>query len=249
MFRGAGTVVNVGTVLVGSGLGVLIGNRLPIRTREVVTDALGLVTLLVAALSASAVTDPGLRQAVGSSAPVLIVLGSLLIGGITGSLLRVEERLDGLGAWLQKRLVSGSGSAERQRFVEGFVAASLLFCVGPLTVLGSLSDGLGNGADQLLLKSTLDGFAALAFASAFGWGVAASALTVAVVQGTLTALGALMGRLLPDPDVLALTATGGLLLVGVGLRLLRVKRVPVGDLLPALLVAPMLTQLVLAWQG
>jgi uncharacterized protein len=246
MFRGLGTVINVSTVLVGSGLGVLLGNRLPNRTRDVVTDALGLVTLLVAALSASAVNAGRLSAAVGTSAPVLIVLGSLLVGGITGSLLRLEERLEGVGASLQARFARTSDSAERRRFVEGFVAASLLFCVGPLTVLGSLSDGLGNGADQLILKATLDGFAAIAFASSFGWGVAASALTVAVVQGLLTLLGAVLGHLLPPPHLLALTATGGLLLVGVGLRLLAIKSVPVGDLLPALVVAPVLTELVVA---
>lgn len=244
MFRGAGTAINIVTVLLGSGLGVLLGHRLPQRTREVVTDGLGLVTLLVAALSASAVTADAFRAAVGSSAPVLIILGALLLGGIAGSLLRIEDRLEGVGATLQRRLAASSDSAERWRFVEGFVAASLLFCVGPLTVLGSLSDGLGNGADQLILKATLDGFAAIAFASSFGWGVAASALTVAVVQGVLTLLGGLLGQLLPPPHLLALTATGGLLLVGVGLRLLQIKPVPVGDLLPALLVAPALTQLV-----
>lgn len=248
MFRGVGTVVNVATVLVGSSIGVLLGNRLPARTRDVVTDALGLVTLLVAALAASAVTDSALREAVGSAIPVLIVLGAVLIGGITGSLLRIEERLEGFGGWLQGRLTSASDSAERRRFVEGFVAASLVFCVGPLTVLGSLSDGLGDGADQLLLKSTLDGFAAIAFASSFGWGVAASALTVAVVQGTLTLLGGLLGHLLPAPHLIAVTATGGVLLIGVGLRLLQVKRLPVGDLLPALLVAPVLTELVVRFR-
>jgi uncharacterized protein len=248
MFRGLGTVVNVTTVLLGSGVGVLLGNRLPVRTRDVVTDALGLVTLLVAALSASAVSSAGFTRAVGTSAPVLIVLGALALGGAVGSLLRIEERLEQFGAALQRRLAGRSDSAERHRFVEGFVAASLLFCVGPLTVLGSLSDGLGNGADQLILKATLDGFAAIAFASSFGWGVAASALTVAVVQGSLTLLGGLLGNLLPAPHLLALTATGGLLLVGVGLRLLKVKPVPVGDLLPALLVAPALTQLVMAFR-
>jgi uncharacterized protein len=246
MFRGLGTVINVCTVLVGSSLGVLLGHRLPNRTREVVTDALGLVTLLVAGMSASAVSSSALSAAVGTSAPVLIVLGSLLLGGIAGSLLRIEERLEGLGVKLQAWFARTSDSAERRRFVEGFVAASLLFCVGPLTVLGSLSDGLGNGADQLILKATLDGFAAIAFAASFGWGVAASALTVAVVQGVLTLLGAVLGSLLPEPHLRALTATGGLLLVGVGLRLLAVKSVPVGDLLPALLVAPALTQLVIA---
>lgn len=244
MFRGFGTVVNVATVLVGSGLGVLLGHRLPRRTRDVVTDALGLVTLLVAALSAAAVRDPDLARAVGNSAPTLIVLGSLLVGGIIGSLLRIEYRLESFGSWLQGGLAGLADSAERRRFIEGFVAASLLFCIGPLTVLGSLSDGLGNGSDQLVLKATLDGFAAIAFASSFGWGVAASALVVAVVQGTLTLLGGVLGGLLPQANLVAVTATGGLLLVGVSLRLLQIKQVPVGDLLPALVVAPLLTQLV-----
>ncbi|MBA2444542.1 MAG: DUF554 domain-containing protein [Nocardioidaceae bacterium] len=244
MFRGFGTALNVATVLVGSGVGVLLGHRLTARTRDVVTDALGLVTLLVAGLSALAVTDADLRAAVGSSAPVLIVLGSLLIGGIAGSLLRIEDRLEGFGGWLQGRLSTRDGSVERQRFIEGFVSASLLFCVGPLTILGSLSDGLGNGADQLILKATLDGFAAVAFAASLGWGVAASALAIAVVQGSLTGVGALLGEVLPAPHLAALTATGGLLLVGVSLRLLQIKPVPVGDLLPAVIAAPLLTELV-----
>jgi uncharacterized membrane protein YqgA involved in biofilm formation len=243
--RGAGTLLNVLTVLVGSGIGVLLGHRLPTRTREVVTDGLGLVTLLVAATSAATVLDPALSRAVGSSAPVLIVLGSVLIGGIVGSLLRIEERLEGLGEAIRRRIPHGGGG-DRERFVEGFVAASLLFCVGPLTILGSLDDGLGRGIDKLALKATLDGFASIAFAATLGWGVAASALVVLVVQGSLTILGALLGDLLPAADIAALTATGGLLLVGVGLRLLRIRAVPVADLLPALAVAPLLVALVAA---
>ncbi|MGH3506217.1 MAG: DUF554 domain-containing protein [Nocardioidaceae bacterium] len=244
MFPGIGTVVNVATVLVGSAIGVLVGHRLPQRTRDVVTDTLGLVTLLIAALSALEVTSSSLSDATSDSAPVLIVLGSMLVGGIIGSLLRVEYGMESLGGWLQRRLVGRSESEERRRFIEGFVAASLLFCVGPLTILGSISDGLGNGADQLFLKAVLDGFAAIAFAASFGWGVAASALVVAVVQGSLTVLGAALGDVLPDAHLAALTATGGLLLVGVALRLLQIKQVPVGDLLPALLIAPLLTQIV-----
>lgn len=233
-------------MLVGAGLGVLLGHRLTQRTRDVVTDGLGLVTLLIAALSALSVTDPALSDAIGSSAPMLVVLGSLLVGGIVGSVLRLEQRVEGLGAWLQSRLTSDEGSAERRRFVEGFVAASLLFCTGPLTVLGSLNDGLGRGADQLFLKSALDGFAALAFAASFGWGVAASVLTVVVVQGGLTLAGVLLGDVLPDAHVAALTAVGGLLLVGVALRLLRVREIPVADLLPALVMAPLLVALATA---
>ena len=246
MFPGIGTVVNVATVLVGAGLGVLLGHRLSQRTRDVVTDGLGLVTLLIAALSAASVTDPVLSAEIGDSAPMLVVLGSLLVGGIVGSLLRLEQRVEGLGAWLQARLTREEGSAERRRFVEGFVASSLLFCTGPLTVLGSLNDGLGRGADQLFLKAALDGFAALAFAASFGWGVAASALTVIVVQGGLTVAGVLLGDVLPDAHVAALTAVGGLLLVGVALRLLRVREIPVADLLPALVVAPLLVSLAAA---
>jgi len=243
LFIGAGTVLNVGTVLAGSAVGALLGERLPGRTRDVVTDGLGLVTLLVAGLNLMAVRDPAYIDAVGSGWTVLVVLGAVLIGGIAGSLLRIEDRLEGLGAILQRRLGGkGADDERRRRFVEGFVDASLLFVVGPLAILGSLQDGLGEGIDQLALKATLDGFAAIAIAASLGWGVAASALTVAVVQGTLTALGWALGDVLPAYAVAALTATGGLLIVGIALRLLRIKQVPVGDLLPALLVAP-----VLAW--
>jgi uncharacterized protein len=246
LIPGIGTLVNVATVLLGASIGVLAGHRLPERTRDVVTDALGLVTLLIAATSAVAVGSPALTSYVGSSAPMLIVLGAMVIGGIVGSLLRLEARVEGLGGWLQTRLAGETGSVERHRFIEGFVVSSLVFCMGPLTILGSLNDGLGQGADQLYLKSALDGFAAIAFAASFGWGVAASALTVLVVQGSLTVVGLLLGDVLPDAHVAALTATGGLLLVGVALRLLRIREIPVADLLPALVAAPVLVQFA-AW--
>ncbi|KAB2807627.1 DUF554 domain-containing protein [Pimelobacter simplex] len=238
---GTGTAVNAAAVLLGAALGRLAGDRLPQRTRDLVTDGLGLVTLLIAGTSAMAVLDPDLAAAVGDSAPMLVVLGAVLLGGIVGSLLRLEQRVEGLGAWLQRRLAGDTGSAERQRFVEGFVISSLIFCTGPLTILGSLNDGLGKGADELYLKSALDGFAAVAFAAAFGWGVAASVLTLVVVQGSLTLAGLGLGDVLPDAELAALTATGGLLLVGVALRLLDLKPVAVADLLPALALAPLLT--------
>jgi uncharacterized membrane protein YqgA involved in biofilm formation len=246
MFRGFGTVLNVATVVIGSGLGLLLGQRLPQRTRDVVTDGLGLTTLLIAAVSAGAVLDPVFAALVGRSSTVLVVLGALVIGGIVGSLLRIEARLESLGAALRDRLAGTDDSASRRRFVEGFVTASLVFCVGPLTILGSLSDGLGLGYQQLALKAALDGFAAIAFAASFGWGVMASALVVAVVQGSLTVLGLLVGDILAEGYVAAITAVGGLLLIGVALRLLRIKPLPVGDLLPALAVAPALVAVVSA---
>jgi hypothetical protein len=226
-------------VLVGGTLGALLGDRLPTRVRDVVTDGLGLITLVVGGLNAAAVISPELEDAVGAGVPLLIVLGSVVVGGALGAALRLESRLEGIGAHIQARLSRGAaGPDSRRRFIEGFVTASLVFCVGPLTILGSLEDGIGDGVELLALKSVLDGFAALAFAASLGWGVVASALTVLVVQGALTAIGVLAGRVLGDAEVAALTATGGVLLLGVGLRLLRVKPVPVGDLLPALLLAP-----------
>ncbi|MCH1868323.1 DUF554 domain-containing protein [Nocardioides sp. CFH 31398] len=246
VFPGVGTLVNVLAVLLGSAVGALAGDRLPERTRTVVTDGLGLVTLLIAASSAVAVTDPALARAVGGSAPMLIVLGAILLGGITGSLLRLEDRLEDLGALLQRVLVrrgpAGGGAPDeaRVRFVQGFVVSSLVFCVGPLTILGSVEEGLGGGPEQLLLKSALDLFASIAFAAAFGWGVAASVVSLVVVQGGLTLLGATLGDVVPDAQLAAMTATGGLLLIGVALRLLDLKQVKVADLLPSLLVAPLL---------
>jgi uncharacterized membrane protein YqgA involved in biofilm formation len=176
----------------------------------------------------------------------MVVLGSLVLGGITGSFLRLEDRLEGFGGWLQRRLSPTGAGETRERFIEGFVLSSLVFCVGPLTILGSLNEGLGRGADQLLLKSVLDGFAALAFAASFGVGVMASALSVALIQGTLTVLGVVLGSALPEPHLFALTATGGLVLIGVAVRLLDLKPIPVADLLPALAFAPVLTEIAIA---
>jgi uncharacterized membrane protein YqgA involved in biofilm formation len=250
LFPGVGTLVNIVAVLVGAVIGVLVGHRLTQRTRDVVTDGLGLVTLLIAATSAVSIADPDWSAAVGDSAPMLIVLGALLLGGILGSILGIEDGLEAFGSWLQGRLHARAGgreeSADRQRFIEGFVSSSLVFCVGPLTVLGSINDGLGNGADQLYLKAALDGFASIAFAASLGWGVGASAIAIFVVQGSLTLLGAVLGDILPAAHLAALTTTGGLMLVGVALRLLRIKQDPVGDLLPALLIAPLLTAAVIA---
>ncbi len=284
-FPGLGTVINVATVVVGALLGMAVGHRLPERTRSLVTDCLGLVTLLIAALSCVSVTDASLREAVGTGVPVLVVLGSLLMGGITGSLLRIEERLEGLAgtiqSWMARRrrfaggdraggdraggdraggdraggttagntagdAASDDSPRARERFIEGWLTASLLFCVGPLTILGSLSDGLGRGIEQLTLKAVLDGFAAMAFASSFGVGVLMSAVSVAVIQGLLTGVGVLLGSVLPDANIAALTATGGLMLVGISLRLLRIRDIPVANMLPALIVAPVLTQVVVA---
>lgn len=248
-FPGLGTLVNVAAILVGGLAGLGVGHRLGERTRSVVTDCLGLITLLVAAQACVSVTAAPFMSAVGSGGSVLVVLAALLVGGIGGSLVGIERRLEALAARIQGRTAGAgdpgpAGHAVRERFVEGWLTASLLFCVGPLAVLGALADGLGHGIEQLTLKSVLDGFAALAFASSFGVGVLFSAVSVAVVQGGLTLVGVLLGNVLPDAHVAALTATGGLLLVGVAIRLLGIREIPVGDMLPAVFLAPAITELV-----
>lgn len=243
MFIGVGTVVNVVTVLIGGCLGLLVGHRISDRTRETITDVLGLMTLVIGVLSVLSLTSDTLVAAVGSGA-TLVVLGSLLLGAVTGSALRIERRMEAGAEQLKQRF---RGAGDQGSFVDAIVTPSLLFCVGPLTLLGTLSDGLGLGADALYLKSLLDGFAALAFASSLGWPVLLSAVVLGVVQGTLTLVAHLAGDLISSAQLDALTATGGVLLIALGLRLLRIKQIPVGDLLPALLFAPVLVAVIQAF--
>lgn len=240
MFVGLGTVTNVITVVTGSLVGLTLGHRIPERTRELITDVLGLITLVVGGLSVASVTSDALREAVGSGG-VLVILGAMMIGSLLGSWWRVEERLENVAERIRRRFVR---DGEASTFVDGFVTATLLFCIGPLAILGSLSDGLGLGAEQLMVKSMLDGFAALAFASTLGIGVMLAAVPVALYQGTLTVLGYLMGDFLPMAHIDALTATGGIIIMGLGIRLLKFKPIAVGDMLPALFVAPVLVQLI-----
>lgn len=244
---GLGTLINIAAILIGSTVGVLVGHRFPERTRVSVTDALGLVVLVIGAMNLFALADSDYRDAVTEAGTLLVVLFSILIGGIIGSLLRIEYRLELIGGWLQRRFTKGD--EPRSRFIEGFVTASLVFCIGPLTILGSLSDGLGQGIEQLTLKSVLDGFASLAFASTFGWGVAASTISVAVFQGLITIIGFFAGSVMPAALIASITATGGVLLLGVGIRMLNIRAIAVGDLLPALLVAPVLTGVVGSFLG
>ena len=239
---GLGTVINFFAIVVGAVIGTLLGDRLSNRTRNVVTDALGLMTLLVAGLSIIDITKPEFQRELGPGIGVLVVLGSLILGGITGSIWRLEDRFESIGKRLKKSL-NKKIKTNDSNFVEGFVSASLLFVVGPLAILGSISDGLGKGIEQLALKSSLDFFASIAFAASLGIGVAFSALAVGIYQGIFTLLGFGLGDILSEAQVIALTVTGGLLLVGVGLRLLKIKQPPVADLLPALIYAPILAKI------
>ncbi len=214
-----GTIVNTATVIIGSLIGLGIGAKFSEKMKTIVTSALGLATLLI-----------GFKMAFGSS-EILLVIASLALGGIIGELLNLEQKLENIGEVIKKRVKSQSGN-----FVLGFVTASLVFCVGPMTIVGSLEDGMRGDASILYAKSMLDGFASLAFASSLGIGVLFSALTVLIYQGLLTLLGSQLAFLLTDHIINELTATGGLLIVGIGLFLLGIKKIPVGNLLPALVI-------------
>jgi uncharacterized protein len=242
---GLGTIINVLSIFIGTAIGILIGNRLSDKTSRVVTDGLGLVVVVLGGLNVMSLLDAGFVAAVGPGIPLLIVIGAILIGGIIGSALKIEQRLENFGAALQKRFAGKGSKDSKEKFITGFVNASLVFTIGPLAILGALSDGLGQGIEQLATKSILDGFASLAFAASLGWGVALSAIPVGIWQGLLTVAAFTVGSVMSAPVIASLTATGGVLLLGVGLRLLQLRQVAVGNMLPALIVAPVLTILVI----
>lgn len=219
-----GTIVNVIAVLLGSGIGLAVGNRLPARLQQIITTALGLSTLLIGMQMALKVQN------------MLVVIGSMVMGGVLGEWLGIETGLERTAEWLKGWARSGSGS-----FVTGYVTASLVFCVGPMTIVGSIQEGISGDARIIYTKSLLDGAASVAFASSLGVGVSFAAVTVLVIQGALTLLGAQLAFLLRPEIVHELTATGGLLIVAIGLLLLEVKRLRVANLLPALVMAVVLT--------
>ncbi|MBP8974646.1 MAG: DUF554 domain-containing protein [Anaerolineae bacterium] len=238
-----GTLLNALTVLLGSSTGLLIGNRLSQRIQESVMTGLGLVTLVV-----------GFSNA-GETGNIILPLLSLVIGAILGELLRLDLRLEQFAGWLQGRVQREAAEADaalaherRTRFIEGFVTASLVFCVGPLTFVGSIQDGMGlaSGFEQLAIKSTLDAFSSMAFAASLGIGVLFSVFTVLGVQGGLALLGALAGQFMSDPMINEMTAVGGLILIGLGLSLLEIKKPRMVNFLPGLIIAPVLVALATA---
>jgi hypothetical protein len=248
--RGLGTLLNVGTVALGTTVGVLFGTRVADRFRITVMQGLGLI---VVALGVTETLD---------THNAVFLLASLLGGGLVGEALRLEDRLAAAGGAIERRVGAHVDAdvpehvdlpdsdrrpaptddtlAPHSRFVEGFRLASLVFCVGPLTILGSIQDGLRHHIDLLATKSLLDGFAALAFATTFGWGVGASIVTIVVVQGSITAGAALLDPVLTTRMVDEMSAVGGVMLVGIGLRLLELKDIRVASFLPGLVLAPVL---------
>jgi uncharacterized protein len=238
----SGTLLNVATVLAGTAIGVAIGSRMPARMQESLTTGLGFFTLLIAvSMGLGIFTDPAAQP--GDD---LAILAAVLAGVAIGELLRIHDGLEGLGGWFQRRLARGDRPS---RIAEGFVTASLVFCVGPLTILGSLDNGLTNDIRLLAIKSLLDGVAAIAFAAALGWGVALSAITVLVVQGGIAAGASAISGLMDPITILAISSAGGIILLGVALRLLELKQVRVANFLPALVLAPIFVRIADAVRG
>ena len=227
---GVGTAINVAAVVAGAGLRTLVGARISEGMRETAMHAIGLVTVLVGIQSFLRFDNP------------LVPLVSVILGLVIGELLSIDDALKRFGDALERRFSKGGSPVSR-----AFVTTSLLFCVGPLTVLGSLEDGISGDYHLLALKSALDFVASLSFASVLGWGVLLSAGSVLVVQGALTLGGALFGSFMNEPMVLAMTSTGGVLLLGLGLVLLNLKEVRVANMLPALVVAPLLVAAAPLW--
>jgi uncharacterized protein len=217
-------------MLVGAGIGTLVGARLPERMRQTAMHAIGLVTVLVGMQSFLRFANP------------LVPLVSVILGLVVGELLGIDAGLKRFGDALERRFSKGGSPVSR-----AFVTTSLLFCVGPLTFLGSLQDGISGDYRLLALKSALDFVASLSFASVLGWGVLLSAGSVLIVQGGLTLAGAFFGAFMDKPMILAMTSSGGVLLVGLGLGLLELKEVRVANMLPALVVAPLLVALAPLW--
>jgi uncharacterized membrane protein YqgA involved in biofilm formation len=222
------------TVSLGGALGTWLGQRLPERMRETVLDGLGLVTLAI-----------GIQLAFKTQ-NIIVVLGSVLVGAILGEWWKIDQALERASEWLRGRVAHHLSGRNLERFSEGFVTASLVFCVGPMTILGSIQDGLTGDYSLLAIKSVLDGFTALAFASSLGLGVVFSVLTILLYQGGLSLLAGLAQNILNEAMIREMSATGGVMILAIGLLLLGVKRIRVANLLPGLLIAPLVVAILQA---
>jgi uncharacterized membrane protein YqgA involved in biofilm formation len=228
-----GTLINMGAIVAGTAIGSLAGSKMPARMRRIVLYGIGLVVILL-----------GFQMAVRTQ-NILVVLGAILIGAIIGELLRIEDRLEQLGQFLQANFSKGS----EQPVAEGFVTATLVFCVGPMAILGSISDGLSGDYSLLSIKAVMDGFASIAFGASLGWGVGLSAISILVYQGGITLFAGILPSVLNEAMITEMTATGGLIIIGIGIKLLDLKDLPLANFVPAIAVAPTILALVPVIRG
>ena len=225
---GLGTLINTATVLIGGSVGLIIGDRIPERIRTIVVQVIGLVSLGL-----------GLGDVLKTHNMVFPLVG-MVLGGIVGELLAIERRLEGLGEVIRRRFARNQ---EPGRFVNGFITATLLFCIGPLTILGAMQDATGETPQLYIIKGTLDGFMNVIFGAIYGVGAVFSALSVFVVQGSLTLGGSALDNLLNDRMRIELFSAGGFAVMAIGLNLLEIKKIRLGSLLPGLVITPVLVWL------
>ncbi len=228
--RGLGTLINTATVLVGGSIGYFVGHRIKEELRTIVVQVIGLATIIM-----------GIRDATGTHNLVFPLVG-MVVGAIIGELLKVEERLESIGEWLKRRFAKNDNE-QSNTFVQGFVTATLLFCIGPLTILGAIEDASGRTPQIYIIKGTLDGFMSIIFTAVYGIGAVFSAVAVFVVQGALTLGGTGIDSLLDDRMRLELFAAGGFTVLAIGLNLLQITKIKLGSLLPGLVVTPVLVAL------
>jgi len=229
-----GTLINMGAIIAGSLIGLIIGNRFSARIRETIIAGLGLFTL-----------GYGLLTFLDSNNP-LIPLGGLLVGALLGEWWNIETGLENFGRFLKRIFIKEDSYQTNQvRFVEGFVTASLIFCIGPMAILGSVQDGMTGSIELLAIKSTLDGFAAIAFASSLGIGVLFSALSILLYQGSITLLSGYFSRVFSNSMINEMTAVGGLILMAIAISsLLQIKKIRTGSYLPALVITPLIVLII-----
>lgn len=225
---GLGTLINTATVLLGGSVGLIIGDRIPERIRTIVVQVIGLVTLGL-----------GLSDVLKTHNMVFPLVG-MVLGAIVGEVLNIERRLEGIGEVIRRRF---AGNQEPGRFVNGFVTATLLFCIGPLTILGAMQDATGETPQLYIIKGTLDGFMNVIFGAIYGVGAIFSALSIFVVQGSLTLGGSALDNLLNDRMRIELFSAGGFAVMAIGLNLLEIKKIRLGSLLPGLVITPLLVWL------
>lgn len=232
-----GTLINIATVIIGGTLGCLLGSRLPERIRQTVVTGLGLFTLAY-----------GISMFIKTQNAIVVVL-SLLIGIVLGEWWNIEKGLNNLGTWLEVKVLNSTDESSQKRFIKGFLTASLLFCVGPMAILGSVQDGLTGDYQLLVVKSILDGFAALAFAASMGVGVLFSIIPVFLYQGGITLLAIQAQSFFSEAMITEMSAVGGVILLAIGIGgLLELKPIRTANFLPALVLAPLFVAL-LAWLG
>jgi uncharacterized membrane protein YqgA involved in biofilm formation len=223
-----GTAINVGAITLGSMIGVGIGSRLTEEVQTTVVDGLGIVCTLI-----------GIKMGLETQ-NVLIPLGAILLGAVVGEITGIQNGLELAGNRLQRAFSKGGPS----RISEAFITASLVFCIGPMAILGSIQDGLRGDFQLLAIKSMLDGFASIAFAATLGWGVVLSAVSILLMQGSITLFAATLDRFLTQPMITEMSAVGGLIIIAIGIKLLKLKEIRIASFLPALVIAPAIVALI-----